>query len=250
MTDGGPPVTRPPSPVAPPPNYPRQADEFPSVGKRRYGAFPRRAAAAWFLSICAFFGGGVLLATYAGVTPKPTTPSAAALPAEPTQRPPPNGAQPLGRSVPLHIDIASIKVHAPVGSLGTAADGTVEVPPPEQPNLTGWYRGSVTPGQTGNSVILGHVDSPSNGAAVFYRLGDLKPGDLVSVTRTDGSVAVFRVYGIASFAKSKFPTTLVYGPNSKAELRLVTCGGGYDTTRHEYLKNVVAVATMVSSRPA
>jgi sortase (surface protein transpeptidase) len=247
VSDVGPTSTR-GSPVAPPPNYPRQAHGFPYLGKRRYCDFPKRGAAAWVLAIIAFFGGGVLLATYAGVTPKPTTPNAIALPAEPTQRPPPTGIKPLPRSVPVSIEISSIKVNAPVGSLGTAADGTVEVPPLNKPNLTGWYRGSVTPGQTGNAVILGHVDSHSVGAAVFYHLGDLRPGDLVNVTRTDRSVAVFRVYGVASFAKSKFPTTLVYGPNPKPGLRLVTCGGAYNAKRHEYVTNVVAVATMVSSR--
>lgn len=248
MSDVGPTTTR-GSPVAPPPNYPRQAHGFPYIGKRRYCAFPKRAAAAWVFAIVAFFGGGVLLATYAGSTPKPTTPGADALPAEPTQRPPPRGSEPLPRSVPVSIDISSINVHAPVGSLGTAPDGTVEVPPLSKPNLTGWYSGSVTPGQTGNAVILGHVDSHTVGAAVFYHLGDLKPGDLVYVTRTDRSVAVFRVYGVASFAKAKFPTTLVYGPNTKPELRLVTCGGVYNPQRHEYVENVVAEATMVSSGP-
>jgi sortase (surface protein transpeptidase) len=248
MSDVGPTTTR-GSPVAPPPNYPRQAHGFPYVGKRRYCEFPKRAAAAWVFAIVAFFGGGVLLATYAGVTPKATTPGAAALPAEPTQRPPPAGIKPLPRSVPVRLEISSINVHAPVGSLGTAADGTVEVPPLSRPNLTGWYRGSVTPGQTGNAVILGHVDSHSVGAAVFYHLGDLKPGDLVSVTRADRSVAIFRVYGVASFAKAKFPTALVYGPNTKPELRLVTCGGTYNPTRQEYVESVIAVATMVSSRP-
>jgi sortase (surface protein transpeptidase) len=249
MSDVGPTTTR-GSPVEPPPNYPRQAHGFPYIGKRRYCDFPKRAAVAWVLAIVAFFGGGVLLATYAGVTSKPTTPGAVALPAQPTQRPPPTGIQPLPRSVPVSIEISSIKVYAPVGSLGTAADGTVEVPPLNKPNLAGWYRGSVTPGQRGNAVILGHVDSHTIGAAVFYQLGDLKPGDLVNVTRTDRSVAVFRVYGVASFAKAKFPTTMVYGPNTKPELRLVTCGGAYNAKRHEYVTNVVAVATMVSSRPA
>jgi LPXTG-site transpeptidase (sortase) family protein len=201
------------------------------------------------LAICAFFGTGVLLATYAKVTPRPTTPGANALPTEPTQRPPPAGAKPLRRSIPVHIDIESINVHAPVGSLGTAADGTVQVPPINKPNLTGWYRGSVTPGQTGNAVIIGHVDSNTAGAAVFYRLGDLKRGDQVVVTRQDQSVAVFRVYGVGTFAKSKFPTNLVYGPNTKPELRLVTCGGAFDVKHNAYLANIVAVADMVSSRP-
>lgn len=255
MSDVGPTTNR-GSPVAPPPNYPREAQGFPYIGKRRFCAFPKRAAAAWLVAIVAFFGGGVLLATYVGTTPKPTTPAAEAPPganappAEPTQRPPPRGSQPLPRSVPVSIDISSINVHAPIGSIGTATDGTVAAPPVSELNLAGWYRGSVTPGQAGNAVILGHVDSHPVGAAVFYHLGDLKPGDLINVTRTDRTVAVFRVYGVASFANAKSATTLAHSPNRKPELRLVTSGEVYNAQRHEYVKNVVAMATMVSSRPA
>jgi Sortase domain len=246
MSSGRPPVTR-PVPGPPPPNYPRQANGWPFRGRGRSCAFPKRGLAAWILAILAFFGGGVLLATYLRETAKPHSPTAQALPFA-GARPPPDAATPLGRSTPTHIDIDAIHVHAPVESLGTAPDGSVEVPPIDQPKLTGWYRGSVTPGQVGNSVILGHVDSVHVGQAVFYRLGDLKAGDLVSVTRKDHSVAVFRVYGVASFAKSRFPTSQVYGPSSVPELRLVTCGGTYDAKHHTYLHNIVAAATLVSSR--
>jgi hypothetical protein len=50
-------------------------------------------------------------------------------------------------------------VDAPVMRLGRIADGSIQVPPLADHDLTGWYDRSVTPGQDGTSVILGHVDS-------------------------------------------------------------------------------------------
>ena len=51
--------------------------------------------------------------------------------------------------------------------LGLNSDGTVQVPPLGNHNLAGWYDGSVTPGQDGSAVILGHVDNYA-GPSVFY----------------------------------------------------------------------------------
>jgi hypothetical protein len=59
-------------------------------------------------------------------------------------------------------------------------------------------------------------------------------------------VVVFRVYGVARFPKDDFPTTLVYGPNTRAELRLITCGGAFDRNAHSYLDDTVVVADMVA----
>ena len=68
-------------------------------------------------------------------------------------------------------------------------------------DLAAWYRYSVTPGQQGPSVIIGHIDSAENGPSVFYRLGELAPGDAVTVTREDGRTVPFTVYATRSFAK-------------------------------------------------
>jgi hypothetical protein len=51
--------------------------------------------------------------------------------------------------------------------LGVAASGAIQVPPLGNHDLAGWYDRSVTPGQRGSSVILGHVDSPT-GTSVFF----------------------------------------------------------------------------------
>jgi hypothetical protein len=84
--------------------------------------------------------------------------------------------------------------------------------------------------------------------SVFYRLGTLRPGDQVAVTRKDGRTAVFTVTRVARFSKSRFPSRAVYGAIDHAGLRLITCGGTYDAARHRYLDNVIVFARLHSVR--
>ena len=84
--------------------------------------------------------------------------------------------------------------------------------------------------------------------AVFRRLGTLRRGDEVAVTRKDGRTAVFTVTRVDRFAKSRFPTKAVYGPIDHAGLRLVTCGGTYDAARKTYLDNVIVFAKLSAVR--
>jgi LPXTG-site transpeptidase (sortase) family protein len=133
-------------------------------------------------------------------------------------------------------------VDAPVSPVGLKSNGTVQVPSLRTPALTGWYSESVTPGEVGTSVILGHVDSVRTGPAVFYKLGMLKRGDQVRVARQDGSVAVFAVESVEEFRKRNFPTEQVYADTDYPSLRLITCGGDFDTRSKEYLDNTVAFA--------
>ena len=141
-------------------------------------------------------------------------------------------------------------MHSVLLSLGVKPDGTMQVPPLRRtPNAAAWYKYSVTPGQIGTSVIEGHVDN-DQGPAVFYRLGALRPGDLVNVRLADGITAVFRVTGVRQYLKSKFPAKTVYRPTGFAGLRLITCGGAFDFATSQYLSSVVVFAFLVDSRPA
>jgi sortase (surface protein transpeptidase) len=118
---------------------------------------------------------------------------------------------------------------------------------PTNPADAGWYSQGPTPGALGPAVIAGHVTW--NGAReVFYRLGTLRRGDQVTVTREDGKTAVFTVSRVARFSKSRFPTRAVYGQIDHAGLRLITCGGTYDASGHTYLDNVVVFARLESVR--
>lgn len=155
----------------------------------------------------------------------------------------------LSRSKPIHLDIPSIDVHSVVGNVGQAADGSLEVPVPgPHYNEAAWYRYSPTPGELGPAILLGHVDSAAEGPSVFFRLGELTPGDRISVTRADGSIAVFIVDEVHSYAKDDFPTETVYGDIDHAGLRILTCGGAFDNSTGHYLDNIVVFASLEGSR--
>jgi len=153
-------------------------------------------------------------------------------------------AKPLARSVPLTIRIPAIEVDAPVMEIGKNADGTIQVPPLDEHNLTGWYRYGPAPGQRGPAVILGHVDSLT-GISVFYYLKDLHKGDRVYVTLADGKVAAFAVDGVQKVAKDAFPTSATYGKAHNPSLRLITCGGPFDRTTGHYLDNIIVYAHLI-----
>jgi hypothetical protein len=154
--------------------------------------------------------------------------------------------RPLRFSRPLYVDIAAIAVHAKIIPLGENPDGTVAVPPLSTPLLTSWFDAGPAPGQRGAAALFGHVDSAWIGPAVFYKLGDLRPGQVVSVTRADRRVAVFRIYSVAQYPKDDFPSELIYGRTARPELRLITCGGPFDERTGSYLDNTVVFARLAA----
>jgi LPXTG-site transpeptidase (sortase) family protein len=149
----------------------------------------------------------------------------------------------LPKSMPVSLDIPKINARSSLLSLGLAADGTVALPPVSAPTQASWFNGSPTPGQIGPSVIFGHVDGDKQ-AGIFFHLHELTRGDQVLVTRADGTTATFQVTKIEEIPKDTFPTDEVYGNTSDAELRLITCGGSFDSSAHSYRDNVIVFATL------
>ncbi|GAB3937784.1 hypothetical protein GCM10027614_16660 [Micromonospora vulcania] len=177
----------------------------------------------------------------AGLTAGPARPPRP--PAEaPTRTNPAPDLAPLPRAAPVRVQIPAIDVRAEVVAVGADAAGVLEVPPLDRPTIAGWYRYGASPGETGNAVLVGHVDSPA-GPAVFFDLGRLVPGQEIQVTRADATVTTFTVDGVRSYPKEHFPTALVYGPADAAGLRLITCGGRFDAGTGNYVDNVVVFAT-------
>lgn len=131
-------------------------------------------------------------------------------------------------------------------TLAREANGEAEVPPEAVGSPAGWYKYSPTPGELGPSVILGHVNATNNPEGVFFRLHELTEGEEFSVTRADGSVAVFAVDRSEIFKKNAFPTLAVYGNTDRAEIRLITCDG-YEASSGEFTENFVVYAHLVSS---
>lgn len=179
-----------------------------------------------------------------------STPSPSALTPTPTLTPEPLH---LPASAPTQISIPAIGVKSPVFAIGKTADGGLQVPQPgPQDNQVAWYEDSPTPGQAGPSVLAGHIDT-IRGPSIFYRLGAVKPGNAVSITRADGSTAVFTVNAVRSYPDRKdFPTDLVYaggGDLTHSTLSLITCTN-FDRATSQYLGNVVVFAHLTSVKKA
>lgn len=172
----------------------------------------------------------------APATAPPPLPS---IPAAPAMQP----------STPVRLVVKRLGINAPISSVGLDGQGAIEVPPVADPNLVGWYRSGPTPGEAGPAIILGHKDTRS-GSAVFSRLDEIRNGDVIEVRRKDGIIAVFTVGGLEQAEKSVFPTQRVYGESPNPQLHLITCGGTYNRTTGHYTDNVIAYATMTSTRRA
>lgn len=150
-------------------------------------------------------------------------------------------ASPLPASAPTRVRIPSIRVDAPLADLDLDAEGRLASPPAKDPNLAGWYEKGATPGEWGTALIAGHVDAPS-GRAVFYDLGALRKDMRIEVDRADGSTAHFAVDAVEAHDADDFPDERVYGDRDRPELRLITCGGGFDEVAGRYRGNVVVYA--------
>lgn len=143
----------------------------------------------------------------------------------------------------MRVDVPSLGITSSLVSLGLNPDGTLQVP--ERFEQAGWFTGAPTPGAPGPAIIAGHVDSKS-GPAVFYRLREMRPGQEIRIQNADRRVLRFVVTGIQQFAKDKFPTDAIYGTATEPLLRLITCGGSFDSSRRSYTDNLVVSARLVT----
>ncbi|MGJ9422413.1 class F sortase [Aeromicrobium sp. CF3.5] len=149
-------------------------------------------------------------------------PEVAAATAAPSPAPESSRAMVSGAvGVPDRLEIASLRIDAPVASVGTLPNNAQEVP--TALDETGWWRDGSQPGAQGNAVIVGHTASDDDG--VFDRLVDIGEGDEIIVSGTKGSRAfdvvqtdVIPVDDFASVAADVYKTT---GPSG---LVLMTCG--------------------------
>ncbi|NEY31862.1 class F sortase [Streptomyces sp. PRKS01-65] len=147
----------------------------------------------------------------------------------------------LPRSKPVRLLIPKISVDAPFTDLAIGPSGQLEAPPAGDVNLVGWHAGGPSPGEIGTSIVAGHLDTKTS-PAVFAGLGELAEGDVFHVVRADGRKASFVVDDAETFEKDDFPDERVYGDTGRAEVRLITCAGDYDTAAKDYTDNLVVFA--------
>ncbi|HEX3388368.1 MAG TPA: class F sortase [Streptosporangiaceae bacterium] len=235
----------------------------PDVRRNRSGPWPRPGTRVRRLAVAVSVAGLIVIVTGAcgARVSRPGSPArhpapagVAALPA-PTgtlgpapfvaapQTAAPESAAPHSVARPVSLSIPLIGVHTRLITLGITRDGSLQVPPTT--SVAGWFTGSPRPGAPGSAIIAGHINS-YRGPGVFVRLDELRPGNRIYVRRSDGTRVVFRVTAVHRYLKDHFPTQTVYGATPDVELRLITCGGAFDSVTGHYLSNVVVYATQAS----
>jgi len=141
---------------------------------------------------------------------------------------------------PIAVSVPSVGISAPVIPLGLKPNGKLKVP--TDYSEAGWRENGPEPGERGAAMMTAHVDSRSSPAA-FYTLKNVEPGNDIRVRRKDGSTVTFSAQRVETVAKDSFPTRRVYGKTRLPTLRLVTCGGPFNSGTGHYRDNIIVYAT-------
>lgn len=148
---------------------------------------------------------------------------------------------------PVRLIIPAIGVDANIQSVGLFWNGDGEMSIPTNFTDVAWYNGGPLPGMPGNAVIDGHLDGHNVKEAVFYRLGDLTPGDLVEVVDTNGTIWKFQVVRLADYAYDATTTDIFSGDATKARLNLITCAGDWIKGQGIYNQRVVVFTELITT---
>jgi sortase (surface protein transpeptidase) len=118
---------------------------------------------------------------------------------------------------------------------------------PEDVSTAGWYRFGPLPGARGSAMVIGHVDSRTQGPGVFFGLSKLPLGERIGIQLDGGPTQFFVSVARRFIDKDELPLDL-YARDGPPRLTLVTCGGGFDERSRSYSHNVVVYA--VPEEPA
>ena len=143
------------------------------------------------------------------------------------ETPPPNHSlsnYAVAASLPRALYIDKLHVAARILPMSVNPDGSVQAPL----NIydSGWYNGSMQPGQIGAMFIDGHASGPTR-QGLFGNLYKLVVGDKLQVEKGDGSRLTYKVIHTDLVSKDKVDMKsmlLPYG-NTLRGLNLITCAG-------------------------
>lgn len=170
----------------------------------------------------------------ATATPSPT--------ARPTQRPAPTAtAVPYtaSREYPggVGMRIPSIGVDSRIVPVGVV-DGDYEVPR----FYVGWYRDTAKPGEKGNGIYTGHVESLDKGQ-VFANLPYIKVGQDILLYTPEG---IWR-YRVSEKVTVPNDNVAVMEQTDDHRITLITCTGTFDWTVRQYTHRLIVTAKLVNT---
>ncbi|MBI4226014.1 class F sortase [Candidatus Roizmanbacteria bacterium] len=157
--------------------------------------------------------------------------------ATPTATPTPTIVQPASVSIP------KIQVAAPIEPVGTDENGKMQLP--QDINVVGWYSLGSKPGEAGNAVIAGHLDSATGEGAIFYNLKIVEPGDEIIITDQTGKENRFTVTDKVIYPYDQVPIDKVFGKSSQKRLNLITCTGAWNPLEKNYSHRTIIFSQLL-----
>lgn len=147
--------------------------------------------------------------------------------------------------LPKKLIIPALGVDTSIEAVGQDSEGRMAIPK----NIfnAGWYELGFRPGEQGNAVIDGHINTPELKPNIFANLDRLKPGDTVIVEDEKEKSWNFQVTQVAHYRTDNFPLALVFGSAGKPQLNLVTCDGFYQKAKDDYSQRTVVFTELVNS---
>lgn len=139
---------------------------------------------------------------------------------------------------PARLRITRLHIDAQITPVSVDHTGSLTVP--DNPRVTGWWKGSARPGASAGSVVIdGHVDSATRGLGALFRLSEVRPGDRMIISSSTGMSTVYLAVARRSYPKTWLPAAQIFSQDVKPRLVLVTCGGTFDHSTRNYADNIV-----------
>lgn len=128
---------------------------------------------------------------------------------------------------PVRFVIPGLYIDAPVITEGLGEGAIPNVP--SRPDQVAWYDFTASPGLTSNAVFTGHVDWQTDDGVpipgVFYRLREMKIGDIIEVALEDGASLKYRVTGNVAAPYDDPNVVKVMNATDRDVITVITCGG-------------------------
>jgi sortase A len=146
-------------------------------------------------------------------------------------------------SSPQRLEIPSLQINTLVQQVGLDSQGNMETP--KNADDIAWYQLGPKPGEKGSAVMAGHLDTATGAPAIFAKLSQLREGDSIWVTDTQGFRYHFKVKKTQSFKQNEAPIDTIFAMDGKPGLNLITCDGNWDTNKKMYNQRLVVFTELI-----
>jgi LPXTG-site transpeptidase (sortase) family protein len=160
------------------------------------------------------------------------------------QEPPAIGSGSGLAADPVRLTIPKLRIDAPVLRVGLTSQGYMDIP--RGAFEIGWFERGTRPGNRGNAVFAGHLDTTLGTPGAFAHLSDLRPGDIVEVQDTGNVTRRFKVVRQEIYDQANAPMQEIFGPSDRSRLQLITCDGVWLKDKRIYSQRLVVYTELVS----